>query len=246
MNWSDEGLVLSTRRYGENSLIVNLLTIKHGRHSGLVRAGSSTRNRGLYQPGNHLCVEWKGRLAEHLGTFTGELVKSNAAVFFNDRLPLMALCSATAILDVALPEREPVPELFAELNQLIKSLEKTGWAILYLRWEMSLLGQLGFGLDLTECAATGSKQDLIYVSPKSGRSVSATAGEKFRKKLLDLPTFLLSDDEHEVDGTCLSKGFTLTGYFLARHVMNDANQKLPAARIRLAEFFAQRSFQTFG
>ena len=107
MNWSDEGLVLSTRRYGENSLIVNLLTIKHGRHSGLVRAGSSTRNRGLYQPGNHLCVEWKGRLAEHLGTFTGELVKSNAAVFFNDRLPLMALCSATAILDVALPEREP-------------------------------------------------------------------------------------------------------------------------------------------
>ena len=237
MIWKDEGLVLSTRRYGENSLIVNLLTNKHGRHSGMVRAGSSTRNRGLYQPGNHLRVEWKGRLIEHLGTFIGELVKSNAAVLFNDPLPLIALSSATAILDVVLPERAPVPEQFAELTQLIEFLGKTGWEIRYLRWEMKLLQHLGFGLDLTECAATGSKQDLIYVSPKSGRSVSAVAGKKYRKKLLDLPAFFISQDEHKVENACLSKGFTLTGYFLARHALNDVNQKLPAARIRLAEFF---------
>ena len=234
MDWTDEGLVLSARRHGENSLIVNLLTREQGRHAGLVRGGSSSRNRGLYQPGNHLRAHWRGRLAEHLGNFTCELLHSHAADHLHDPLPLMSLSSATAILDSALPERAPFPGMFERLEALIVALGHPGWQVGYVRWELDLLAELGFGLDLTECAATGSNEDLIYVSPRTGRAVSAGAGRDYHDRLLTLPGFLREEADAEVGGEVLCQGLTLTGYFLGRHVLGDTRHGLPAARERLA------------
>jgi len=234
MDWTDEGLVLSARRHGENSLIVNMLTREQGRFAGLVRGASSTRNRGLYQPGNHLRTHWRGRLAEHLGNFTCELLHSHAADYLHDPLPLMALSSATAILDSALPERAPCPGLFEKLEALIENFSKPGWQAGYIRWELDLLAELGFGLDLKECAATGSDQDLIYVSPRTGRAISAGAGREYHDRLLALPRFLLEDTDADISGAILCEGLELTGYFLERHVLGDTRYGLPAARERLA------------
>jgi len=234
MDWTDEGLVLSARRHGENSLIVNLLTREQGRHAGLVRGASSTRNRGLYEPGNHLRVYWRGRLAEHLGNFTCELLRSHAADYLHQPLPLMALSSATTILDTALPERAPCPAVFEKLQALIKIFDKPGWQVSYIRWELDLLAELGFGLDLSECAVTGSNQDLTYVSPRTGRAVSAEAGRDYQDRLLSLPKFLREDIDTGISGAILYQGLELTGYFLKRHVLSDTRYGLPAARERLA------------
>ncbi len=199
-----------------------------------MRGGSSTRNRGLYQPGNLLRAHWRGRLAEHLGNFTCELLHSHAADHLHDPLPLMALSSATAILDSALPERAPFAGLFEKLEILIGSLGNPDWEVEYIRWELDLLTELGFGLDLTECAATGSAQDLIYVSPRTGRAVSAGAGRDYHDRLLPLPGFLRQEADAEINGAVLCEGLALTGYFLGRHVMGDTRHGLPAARERLA------------
>jgi DNA repair protein RecO (recombination protein O) len=240
MDWTDEGIVLSARRHGENALIVNLLTREHGRHAGLVRSGASARNRGLYQPGNLLAASWRGRLSEHLGNLTCELQRAWAAPLLHQPLPLLALSAATAVLDSALPERAPVPELFESLGGLIASLGEPGWQETYIRWELALLAELGFGLDLTSCAATGETEALIYVSPKSGRAVSAAAGRVYRDRLLALPGFLLG---HETSGRAddVSAGIKLTGYFLAKYVLGDTRNGLPAARQRLADGFLRAS-----
>jgi DNA repair protein RecO (recombination protein O) len=240
MDWTDEGIVLSARRHGENALIVNLLTREHGRHAGLVRSGASARNRGLYQPGNLLAASWRGRLSEHLGNFSCELQRAWAAPLLHQPLPLLALSAATALLDSALPERAPVPGLFESLEGLIASLGEPGWQETYIRWELALLAELGFGLDLTSCAATGQTEALIYVSPKSGRAVSAAAGRVYRDRLLALPGFLL---EQETTGRAddVSAGIKLTGYFLAKYVMGDTKNGLPAARQRLADGFMKAS-----
>ena len=152
MDWNDEGFVLSARRHGENALIVSLLTRAHGRHAGLVRGGSGTRSRGLYQPGNLLQAHWRARLAEHLGAYSCELVHAHAAVLLHEPLPLLALSAATTLVDIALPEREPVSHLFDTLAALIDALDRAEWGIAYVRWELDLLAELGFGLDLSECA----------------------------------------------------------------------------------------------
>ncbi len=236
MDWKDDGIVLSARRHGENALIVNLLTREHGRHAGLVRGGASARNRGIYQPGNLLAASWRARLSEHLGNFTCELQKSWAAALLHQAQPLLALSAATALLDSALPERAPVPELFDSLEELIRSLDEPGWPERYVRWEMGLLAELGFGLDLSACAATGEVENLIYVSPKTGRAVSEAAGRIYKDRLLALPGFLVRASEPEGDAD-FAAGLSLTGYFLARFVLGDSRDGLPAARQRLGESF---------
>jgi len=234
MDWTDDGIVLSARRHGENALIVTLLTREHGRHAGLVRGGASARNRGLYQPGNRLAVSWRARLSEHLGSFSCELQRSWAARLMQAPLPLLALSAATALLDSALPERAPVPGLFESVEELIVSLDGPGWPIGYIRWELALLAELGFGLDLSACAATGEVEGLVYVSPKSGRAVSAAAGRVYRDRLLALPGFLLAQ-ESEASAEDICAGLKLTGYFLAKYVLADTKDGLPQARQRLAE-----------
>ena len=243
MDWNDEGFVLSARRHGENALIVSLLTLDHGRHAGLVRGGSSARSRGIYQPGNLVRAEWRARLAEHLGTYRCELAQSIAAVHLHAPLPLLALSAATTLIDLALPEREPVPYLYRTLEGLLAALGEPGWQAYYVRWELDLLGELGFGLDLSQCAATGSAEDLAFVSPKSGRAVSIAAAAPYRERLLPLPAFLLDEKRGTPSSADIADGLALTGYFLKRHVLGENRASLPAARERLAKGFKQ-GYQT--
>jgi DNA repair protein RecO (recombination protein O) len=235
MDWSDEGFVLSARRHGENALIVSLLTLDHGRHAGLVRGGAGARSRGIYQPGNLVRAQWRARLAEHLGTYRCELVEAIAAIHLHDPLPLLALSAATTLVHVALPEREPVPYLFGTLQGLLAVLGEPGWQAYYVRWELDLLGELGFGLDLSECAVTGASDDLAFVSPKTGRAVSIAAAAPYRDRLLPLPAFLLNGQEDTPSSPDIADGLALTGYFMKRHVLGDRAASLPAARERLAD-----------
>ena len=178
MQWSDEAIVLTARRHGERALLLRVLTLDHGRHAGLIRSGQGPRQRGLYEIGNRLALTWRARLSEHLGTFAAELESCHAAHFMDDPARLAALASAASLADATLPEQEPHPRAYRGLIALIGALEADrGWASAYVRWELDLLAELGFGLDLSRCAATGSRVDLIYVSPRSGQAVSAGAGE---------------------------------------------------------------------
>jgi DNA repair protein RecO (recombination protein O) len=238
MQWQDTGFVLAARRHGESALIIELLTQKHGRHAGLVRGGQSPRWRAMLQPGNEVAAVWRGRLDEHLGTIGCELLRAYAARFLDDPGRLAGLTSAAALVAAALPEREPQPEVFASFARLIEALDSAiDWPAHYVTWEQDLLGALGFGLDLTRCAVSGATADLAYVSPRTGRAVSRTAGLPYSDKLLRLPEFLWRDVP--IDEGQLALGLTLTGYFLAHHVFAPQGRALPAARLRLAERMRQ-------
>ncbi|MBO88372.1 MAG: DNA repair protein RecO [Rickettsiales bacterium] len=235
MDWVDIGFVLSLRRYGESATVVNLLTLEHGRHSGLVHGGNSQKKRGILQIGNEVHASWRARLEDHLGVFKIELVDGHAARVLSDPGRLAAMSSACALLDVCLPEREPHPNLFTSLQALLSVLPTAEWAAAYVAWELFLLEELGFGLDLTACAATGVIHDLIYVSPKSGRAVSRAAGEDYRDKLLPLPQFLIG--RGDARGNAISDGLRLTAYFLERHVLGPYEKLLPDYRDRIARAF---------
>lgn len=237
MEWADEGIVLGAKRHGENALIVNLLTRDHGRHAGLVRGGAGKKARGLYEQGNLLQAKWRGRLEEHLGAYTCELIDANAARVMTDPDRLSCLTSACAVAEAALPEREPHPAVFDGLLALIASMDGEGWAGDYVRWELGLLNELGFGLDLSVCAATGVNEDLVYVSPKSGRAVSAGAGEIYKDKLLALPCFLETGGLGTAEE--LQQGLTLSGYFLNRHVFSANEREMPKSRHRLVDRFSR-------
>jgi DNA repair protein RecO (recombination protein O) len=233
MDWRDIGFVLTARRHGESALIVELLTETHGRHAGLVRGGQTPKRRALLQPGNLVAASWRGRLPEHLGAFEIELLRPHAAGLIDDPDRLAALLSAVALLALALPEREPHDDVFQGLGRLIVALDSTDWAESYVAWECALLAALGFGLDLTACAATGMNDDLAYVSPRTGRAVSRSAGEPYRHKLLALPGFLWCDSAAEI--TDIVAGLDLTAHFLHHHLLEPEGRRLPEARARLAE-----------
>lgn len=236
MKWEDEAMVLSVRPHGETATIVQLLTARHGRHAGLVRGGQSARQRGVYQAGNRVAAVWSGRLAEHLGTLECELVASYAARVLDDSDRLAALSAATAVCEGAMPEREPHPACYEGLLALFEALEGEHWAEVYVRWELALLAELGFGLDLTACAAGGDNDHLAYVSPRSGRAVSLSAGAPYREKLLTLPGFLVGRGEGGPEA--VAEGLALTGFFLERHLFHPHDKQLPAARRRLEQRFA--------
>ncbi len=234
MEWTDQGIILSARKHGETSAIVTLLTRAHGRHAGLVRGGTGKGSRGILQPGNTVEARWRARLAEHLGTLTCEMAHAFAAAVLDDADRLAALSAACAVAEAALPEREPFPAVFDGLLALLGAIEGDVWPVAYVRWELGLLAQLGFGLDLSECAATGRNDQLAYVSPKSGRAVSMAAGEPYRGKLLTLPAFLAGGGNGATPGALLD-GLRLTGHFLERHVFAAMNVTMPAARRRLED-----------
>lgn len=237
MEWTDDGLVLAARAHGEGSAVVTLLTRAHGRHAGLVRGAGSPRSRGVLQPGNRVMATWRARLAEHLGNYTVELVASHASALFDDAMRLAGLAAACAMADRALPEREPHPAVFDAMEALIAAMTDPElgevWVAAYVRWELGLLADLGYGLDLESCAATGTNDDLAYVSPRTGRAVSLSAGEPYRSKLLALPDFLAGRGGGEPAD--LLAGLELTGHFLVRHVLHAHGQEEPAARQRFAE-----------
>ena len=243
MEWSDEGIVLASRKHGEASAVVQLFTHAHGRHAGLVRGGGASKARGVYQSGNLVAARWRARLAEHLGAYTCEPVKSHAAALLDDPLGLAALTSACALLAVSLPERHPYPVLYDATLSLIEALAggEPAWPARYVRWELGLLRELGFGLDLSCCAATGARDGLAYVSPRSGQAVSEAAAAPWRDKLLPLPEFLIAgeDGRDAVTADDVARGLELTGFFLERRVFAPLNQGVPAARARFVERFAR-------
>ncbi len=241
MEWSDSGMVLSSRRHGETSAIVDVFTANHGRHSGIVRGGASRKIKPALQPGNQVALTWRARLEDHLGVYTLEPVKDRAARLMSDRLALAGLGAATAMIRFALPEREPHENLYADTLALVDLMAQgADWTADYVRWEVAMLEDLGFGLDLTHCAATGSTQDLIYVSPKSGRAVSRKAGADWADRMLPLPPFLFLAGP--VEGPTLGQGLRLTGYFLQHWLGRSLGQDtLPPARGRLLDMLVRKS-----
>jgi DNA repair protein RecO (recombination protein O) len=240
MRWSDDAIVLSVRRHGESGLLVHCLTRAHGRHAGLVRGGQRPRARAQYQIGNRLLVTWSARLSEHLGTLTGELVEGRTATLIDAPARLGGLAAAAALADAALPEREPHRVLYERLDALADALQANlGWMPAYVRFELDLLTELGFGLDLARCAATGTTADLVYVSPNSGRAVSAAAGAPYRERLLRLPPFLAADAAAAPAAGEIMDGLELTGFFLERRVFGPHGRALPAARSRFVALLQQ-------
>lgn len=240
MEWRDEGIILSVRRHGENGAVVSLLTRAHGRHAGLVRGGQSRRMKGMLQPGNRVEGTWRARLEEHLGALTLEPVTSHAAALMMDPGRLAALSSALALVEAGLPEREAHGEIFENLAALLVALEDDGWPETYIRWEIGLLADLGFGLDLSACAATGVTEDLTFVSPKTGRAVSTEAAAPYADRLLPLPAFLLGPPGPAVAAD-RAQALRLTGHFLARHVLEPNGRTLPDARARLERRFGREA-----
>jgi DNA repair protein RecO (recombination protein O) len=234
MDWSDEGIVLAARPHGETGLIACLLTHEHGRHAGFVPGGVSRRARPLWQPGNVLAVAWRARLSDQLGSYAGELREAHAARVLDDAAQLAGLAAACAVLDGALPERESHPAVFEGLRVLLRTLGHAGWPAIYIRLELGLLQELGFGLDLESCVVTGRREELAYVSPRTGRAVSRRAADPYKEKLLALPPFLAAGGLPADDGE-VAKGLELTGHFLERHVFWPQNKPLPAARSRFME-----------
>lgn len=231
MDWTDDAIVLSARKHGENATITTLLTRERGVHAGLVRGGAGKRLRGLQEPGNWVEATWRARLAEHLGAYTLELRHAYAAEWLSDAARLAALSAACALSEGALPEREPHPAVYEGLKVLLDSLGDAHWAAVYVSWELGLLKELGFGLDLTCCAATGEVENLTYVSPKSGRAVSQTAGAPYRDRLLELPAFLVTGEAPTTEQ--LHQGLRLSEFFLAHCVFQPHGKTLPRARARL-------------
>lgn len=232
MEWCDEGMLIAMRPHGEASAIIEVFTAGHGRHAGVVRGGASRRMAATLQPGTQLAVIWRARLEGQLGSFRVEPLRSRA-VIMEDRQALLALGAICALLRVALPERLPYPGLWQRSMGLLARLEAgEGWAPDYLRWEMALLEEIGFGLDLTRCAVTGTREDLAYVSPRTGRAVSREAGEAWAARLLPLPPGLLG--QGPVDAVELMQGLAITGHFLGRELQPLLkDQALPRARARL-------------
>jgi DNA repair protein RecO (recombination protein O) len=236
MEWSDEGMILSVRPHGETGAVLELFTRRNGRHLGLVHGGRSRKLRPILQIGNHVEASWKARLADNLGHFALELRKSYAALVLDDAAALAALASIAALARL-LPERDPHPNLFEVTLFVLGYLdEREVWPALLVRWELALLEELGFGLDLTTCAATGTARDLSYVSPKSGRAVSAVAGEPYKERLLALPHFLLGRAPEGVTAADVAAGLALTEHFLLARVLRPRDLALPEARHRLLSY----------
>jgi DNA repair protein RecO (recombination protein O) len=239
MDWSDEAIVLSIRNHGETSAILEALTREHGRHLGLVYGGTSGKRRAILQPGNTVQLVWRGRIAEHLGTYTAEPIRLRAGEIFETRASLIGLHAFVAIAGAVLPEREPHTPAYESANLVLEAIAEANfekWIQLFARWELAILEELGFGLDLSSCAITGSKGNLVYVSPRSGRAVSSEAGKSWHAKLLALPGFLLDEARGVPSGSDLSAALHLTAHFLKFWVLAPHETSLPEARRSLNDF----------
>ncbi len=232
MEWTDEGIVLGVRRHGESSAIVELLTRYHGRHLGLVRGGAGSRMRPWLQPGNSVSAVWRARLDEHLGAYAIEGTRLRAASLLTSSHAVYGVTHLASLARL-LPERDPHEDIFEMLERTLDDFDDAGEAAVHLvRFELAMLAELGFGLDLENCAATGETDELVYVSPKSGGAVSRSAGEPWRDRLLRLPPYL-REGEAPANGWSdadLQDGFKLTGLFLLRYVLEPRGERHSDAR----------------
>jgi DNA repair protein RecO (recombination protein O) len=232
MEWSAPAVVLNVRPFGNADVVASVMTEAHGTHHGLVHGGASKSKVATWQPGNLVVAQWTGRLEDQLGAMTGELVYAGAALAMDDPLSLAMISAACATADGALPEREPHARVFDGLVDLVPRIVAGESALTTLiGWELTLLGDLGYGLDLTTCAITGQSLGLIHVSPKTGRAVSDGAAGIWRSRLLPLPPFLLGTGKP--DYTDWRDGLRLTGHFLARDAFGHQHRPLPQARVML-------------
>lgn len=237
MEWRDQGILLRSRRHGETSVIIEVFTPERGRHAGIVRGGTSRKIAPILQPGAQLDLAWRARLEDHIGAFSVEPLRSRAAAAMASRQSLAGLNTVTALLCFCLPEREPHAPLYARTEALLDLLGDWDlWPLAYLQWELALLEDMGYGLDLSACAVTGVTEGLTYVSPKSGRAVSAKGAGDWADKLLPLPDVLRGEgDASDAD---IAQGFAVTGYFLGTHLAADlGNKPLPDARARFVDAF---------
>ncbi|MDE4275668.1 DNA repair protein RecO [Phaeobacter gallaeciensis] len=240
MDWRDHGILLTVRRHGESAAIIDVFTEGHGRHAGVVRGGAGRRMAPILQPGAQLDLTWRARLEEHLGSYQAEPLRSRAAAALSGRLALAGLNAVTALLSFCLPEREAYPALYVRTEQLLDLLDQEDlWPLAYLHWEVALLEEMGFGLDLTACAVTGAEEGLVYVSPKTGRAVSAAGAGDWADRLLPLPPVLLGQGAAEDPEIAIA--LRTTGYFLESHLARAlGNRPLPETRGRLVDLISRR------
>ena len=241
MEWRAEGILLAVRKHGESNVIIEVFTAEQGRHAGVVRGGASRKQAPILQPGAQVDVSWRARLEDHLGTFTVEPVRSRAAQVMDDRLAMAGLNALCGLLGFALAERDPHPELYSRTLDLFDRLGNDPyWPITYLEWELALLEDMGFGLDLSSCAVTGETQELIYVSPRTGRAVSKGGAGEWASKLLPLPDILRGVGDGSFSG--LPDALTTTGHFLTNWMAAElGNTPLPLSRDRLVAALKKRA-----
>lgn len=235
ITWRDDAALLAVRPFGETSVIIEVFSAAHGRHAGVVRGGTSRKIAPMLQPGAQLTVNWSARLDDHLGSFTVEPVRSRNAAAMGDRLSLAGLNAVCALLVMVLPEREAHLPLYHRTIGLLDLLgQPEVWPLAYLRWEQALLEEMGFGMDLTACAASGVNEDLAFVSPKSGRAVSRDAAGVWADRLLPLPPVLAG--KGDASGAEIAKALGTTGFFIENRLVKGLGDRpMPAARARLIE-----------
>ena len=236
--WTDQGIIVSVRAHGEHDAVVNLLTEQHGRHAGLVKAGLARSQKNTVMIGNLVQADWRARLPEQLGSFRMELQRTHSASYLDDPVRLAGLGALCALIEFALPEREPQPVLWQSTTALLEIMslaEDDIWLAYFIRWELGILAQAGFGLALDKCAVSGATDKLAYISPKTGHAVTEAGAGMFKDRLLPLPQFLggtkLLENEYEA-------GMALSTHFLRRHLFDSVNKDLPQARLRLAHLVA--------
>lgn len=235
MEFEDDAYVLAARAHGESGAIVELLTARHGKYAAHVAGGASRRLKPVLQPGSRVILRFRARVSDQLGAAQVEPVGEGPAALFDDPLALAGVASAAAVAAGALPEREPHPGAFLAFEALSAAFALPEvWPAVLVRFEAGLLQELGFGLDLSRCAASGVTDDLIYVSPRTGRAVSAEAGEPYKDRLLALPPFLLSSQGGLGPGD-IGAGLDLTGHFLESFIFGPLNRPLPPARVWLLD-----------
>lgn len=243
IQWDDEAIILSARAHGEKAAIVTVLAAQQGRYAGLVAGGQGRNWQGVLQPGNCAQARWRARLPEHLGHFAFDVAGAGAARWLDEPLVLAVISSACVVTEQALPERQPLPAVYDGLRHLLAVDDAELFGAAYVQWELGLLSALGYGLDLSACAVTQQSDDLVYVSPRSGRAVSRGAGHDYHDKLLLLPSFLRGEPDWSMAE--IARGLQLTGHFLARRVFHHTAPRsspswfdcLPAARRRLAALY---------
>lgn len=250
MEWTDEGFLLSAQPHGETSSVVTVLTASRGRHAGLVAGGQSRTKSPLLQPGNRVKMTWRSRNPDNLGFFSLELERSTVAPWLGEPEVLGLIASAVSVIEASLPERQAMPALYKGMEALFSLENQELWGPSYVRWELGILEALGYGLDLSCCALSGAKEGLAYISPRTGRAVTALAAQPYIEKLLPLPGFLCGANDWDEEDVL--KGLELTGHFLAHHVFVNPQSRrlvpidgmLPLARQRAAVFYRKKAEKT--
>ncbi|THG42218.1 DNA repair protein RecO [Sphingomonas olei] len=236
MRLTATAIILSSRAHGEHGAVVRALTGDDGVQAGYVRGGRSRVLRPVLQPANIIIGEWRARTDSQLPALTAELVRSRAPLH-SEPLPAAALEWLTALTAAALPEAHPYPRLYQALSGVLDAIDAApaarGWAAPLARYELLLLSELGFGLDLGRCVATGAQADIGYVSPRSGGAVSRAAAAGYEDRLLPLPAFLAAGGAAEWPD--IFAGLAITGRFLARSILLDRQAETLAARERLID-----------